>query len=252
MMVVTDAGDPRTPSRDAFDASALVYDAVYAARGKDYAREVEYVRQILDRDAAPMRRSLLDVACGTGEHLRHLAAHYDVTGLDLNRAMLNVAREKLPDVPLIRADMTDVDLGRTFDRITCFFASIAYLPSVAAMTSAIGCMARHLADDGVMVIEPGVAADRVEPPSRSEMDLRAGLWSVHRVTDAQRDGNTLRIRFDYELSLEGVPGRQRFSETHIVQLFNDDDFEQAFNAAGLQAERDPVGPAGMGVWRAWP
>ena len=50
-------------------------------------------------------KSVLDVACGTGGHLRYLKDWFEVTGLDIDPAMVAQARDNLPDVQLIEADM---------------------------------------------------------------------------------------------------------------------------------------------------
>ena len=78
-----------------FGETAHVYDLIYAAEGKDYLAESTEVRdQIAER--SPDVTSLLDVACGTGGHLRYLRDWFEVTGLDVDPAMLTQARSVLP------------------------------------------------------------------------------------------------------------------------------------------------------------
>jgi ubiquinone/menaquinone biosynthesis C-methylase UbiE len=60
-----------------------LYDLVYAA--KDYGAEARAVEALVD-ELAPHARSLLDVACGTGRHLEHLAGRFAVEGADASRA----------------------------------------------------------------------------------------------------------------------------------------------------------------------
>ncbi|MGD0250923.1 MAG: methyltransferase domain-containing protein, partial [Thermoplasmata archaeon] len=76
---------PRVPYR----LSADVYDRVYA--WKDYAAEAVRIRQLVRRYGPTDAHALLDVACGTGEHLRFLGRWYRVTGLDSSSAMLSFA-----------------------------------------------------------------------------------------------------------------------------------------------------------------
>jgi ubiquinone/menaquinone biosynthesis C-methylase UbiE len=60
-----------------FSKSAAFYDAIYAARGKDYAAEAETLYALIQQGKRAPGNMLLDVACGTGNHIRALLRHYD-------------------------------------------------------------------------------------------------------------------------------------------------------------------------------
>lgn len=65
---------------------------------------------------------VLDAACGTGQHLRAIAeAGGRPIGLDFSRAMLRVARQRVPRVPLVHADLDDdlPFLTEDFEAILC-------------------------------------------------------------------------------------------------------------------------------------
>src|SRR4051795_10232438 len=53
----------------------------------------------------PPRRTL-DVACGTGFMTRHLRG--EITGLDQSEAMLDVAREQVPNATFVQGDALDL------------------------------------------------------------------------------------------------------------------------------------------------
>ena len=131
--------------------SAELFDLRYAQ--KDYATDAQVFAKAI-QEVHPKAVSLLDVACGTGRHLEHLRTRFRVEGLDRSTELLQIARGRLDDVPLHEADMTDFDLGKEFDIVTCFFASIPYLGSVDALRRAVQNMTKHLAPDGILFIEP--------------------------------------------------------------------------------------------------
>jgi hypothetical protein len=58
-----------------FVESAELYDAIY--QFKNYKIESERLRALID-EAVPAARTILDVACGTGEHARFLKVHFNV------------------------------------------------------------------------------------------------------------------------------------------------------------------------------
>ena len=59
------------------------------------------------RSLSPQRGEyVLDVACGTGQHLKSISQRGSrAVGLDFSRAMLSVARRQCPHAPLIYADL---------------------------------------------------------------------------------------------------------------------------------------------------
>jgi hypothetical protein len=57
---------------------------------------------------------------------------------------LRVARLKNPSGNYTRADMTDFDLGRTYDVVTCLFSAIGIVRTYERLEHAIVSMARHL------------------------------------------------------------------------------------------------------------
>lgn len=137
-----------------FSESAELYDAIYGAF-KDYAAEADRIASLVHR-LLPDARTILDVGCGTGEHARHLTAThgYVVDGLDIDPALLAVARRKLPDARFFQADMAAFDLGRRYEVVMCLFSSIGYLGDLDRVTAALRCFGRHLAADGAVIVEP--------------------------------------------------------------------------------------------------
>lgn len=68
------------------------YDLIYS--WKNYAREAAEIYALAKRFRQSKGLDLLDLGCGTGEHIKALAKYYRCTGLDLNSEMLKVARKK--------------------------------------------------------------------------------------------------------------------------------------------------------------
>ena len=81
-----------------YERFAQYYDLLYKAQGKDYEREACRLHRLIQRYKTSQGKRLLDVGCGTGEHLRYLRAFYQVEGVDASAEMLQVAQRKLPEV----------------------------------------------------------------------------------------------------------------------------------------------------------
>jgi SAM-dependent methyltransferase len=82
-----------------------------------------------------------------------LRSDYELVGVDLSPEMLAVARQKLPGVELVHADMTRVRLGRRFDAVLCLFDSINHLLRWAQWEALFDRAREHLEPDGVFVFD---------------------------------------------------------------------------------------------------
>ena len=140
-----------------FSKSAAYYDVIYSF--KDYQAEAETLAAVIRENLRSGGNRLLDVACGTGQHITYLKKHFAVEGLDISEELLTVARQRNPLVPFHHGDMIDFDLGRRFDVVTCLFSSIGYVRTIENLTQAVCCMARHLVPGGVTLIEPWFTPD---------------------------------------------------------------------------------------------
>jgi ubiquinone/menaquinone biosynthesis C-methylase UbiE len=228
-----------------YQRSAEFYDRLY--HFKDYASASRQLVELIDR-SFPAARTLLDVACGTGRHLEHLRARFGVEGLDINPTLLATARRRCPDVAFHLGDMTDFDLGRTFDVVTCLFSAIAYVKTAENLFRAVARLAAHSVPGGMVIVEPFFSPER--------------FWVNHLVLNVS-DEPDLKIAWMYTTEREGALGRidvhhlvgrrsgvEHFRELHEFGLFTDAEYEQAFIRAGLTPSYDPTGPFGRGIYIA--
>ena len=226
-----------------YGRSARWYDTIYGF--KDYAAEAESVRALVT-EARPGARRLLDVACGTGEHLRHLQAFFEVEGIDASPDMLAVAREKLPGVPLHPADMRAFDLGRTFDAAICMFSAVGHLADEAELVAAVRGIARHLESGGVFLLEPWLTPEAYTPGNVHGLFVDNPDVKLARINVSQLSGRT--CVFDMH-HLVGTPdGVEHFVEHLELTLFPLDSYREALAAAGLSVRFDPNGPTGRGLF----
>ena len=155
------------------------YDATYerrAAAGEHVHGEADFVQRF-----APA--SVLDAGCGTGRVGRELARRgLDVVGVDIDVEMLATARRKSPDVDWRLTDLTDVELGRSFDAVVMAGNVMIFL-TPGTEGAVVANMARHLRPGGVLIagfqLQPGrLTTDRYdEVASTAALEL-AERWST--------------------------------------------------------------------------
>lgn len=220
---------------------AKVYDAVY--RWKDYDGETKRLKAILSDHGHPNGK-LLDVACGTGQHLSRLRDDYEVEGLELDREMSAIARSR--GLTVHEGDMEAFDLARRFDVVTCLFSSIGYMETPARLQKAIARMAAHLEPGGLLVVEPWFAPEQwrdgyVHADYVDDEGLKIARMSVSRT-----DGPVSVLDLHHMVATsEGV---ETFVTRHRMGLFADWEYRDAFTAASLTVEHDDQGLMGRGLY----
>ncbi len=230
-----------------FSTSAEFYDLIYSTF-KDYVAEVEQITSLLRR-LNPQCRTVLDVACGTGEHARLLAAQgFVVDGLDLDATFVRIAAQKHPTGQFVAADMSDFHLSRRYDAVVCLFSSIGYLKTLDRVSRALTCFRDHLAPGGMIVIEPWFPPGTLDPGRVFRHEGEGNGVHVSRVSRAEIDGHLSRLYFEYEVT-DGT-GTRRASEVHELGLFTSTELLQTFQGVGLEVDYDPKGLTDRGLYVA--
>jgi len=78
---------------------------------------------------------------------------YDAAGVDLSPHQLRHVRRNAPRARLLRRDVRRLDLGRTFDVVTCLFDSLNYLTTRRDLLAAFRIARRHLAPGGLFAFD---------------------------------------------------------------------------------------------------
>jgi dTDP-3-amino-3,6-dideoxy-alpha-D-glucopyranose N,N-dimethyltransferase/dTDP-3-amino-3,4,6-trideoxy-alpha-D-glucopyranose N,N-dimethyltransferase len=212
-----------------------VYDLVYEGRGKDYRKEVDQVLGLV-RERAGAPGSLLDVACGTGGHLRYFAEQVSlVEGLEISPVMIAAAHRRLSGVRVHQGDMKGFDLGRNYSAVVCMFSSIGHLRDTGELRAALKAFARHVEPGGTVLIEPWwFPEDFIDGYIAADV-VRDGDRVVSRVSHSvERNGFTfMEIHF---LMADPDTGVRHSVDRQEIRLFRRTEYEAAFAEAGLSCE----------------
>lgn len=101
--------DPKRIVADGYDQIAETFLA-WAQRGSSVVRE-RYLQAL--RTQLPDGARVLDLGCGAGVPVaRRLAERFDVTGVDISRRQIELARENVPNATFIQANMTALAFPR--------------------------------------------------------------------------------------------------------------------------------------------
>lgn len=121
---------------------ANYYDKIY--RNVDYSGESEFIKFAVRKHKTSSGIELMDMACGTGSHSEILKDYFKITGIDINEDMLQIARNKVPDVNFIRGNMKDLKVDTNFDIILCIYSAIHYNKNYIQLETTLKNFYKHL------------------------------------------------------------------------------------------------------------
>lgn len=232
-----------------FTKSAQFYDAIYFF--KDYAAEAKWLDEVIvSRLGQGEGRSILDVACGTGAHISYLKAKYRMEGVDKERALIRIAQDRNPDVPIEYGDMAGFELPRRFDVVMCLFSSIGYAVSVPKLQRTLANFAKHLAPGGLVIVEPWIMPEKFQDKYFGLDTVDRDDLKIARASFSRNLGERSSTEFHYLIATS--KGIERMEETHELGLFSDAQYREAFRLARLSVERLDEGLVGRGVYVGQP
>jgi SAM-dependent methyltransferase len=205
---------------------------------------------MLEQFAARCGSPILEVGCGTGRALLPLARQgYQLTGVDISPAMLDIARhkieaEKLADcVTLVEQDMRELDLGGRFNLAFSPINTFMHMLTTEDQLAALDSIRSHLNPGGLLVL------DLFNPDLNRLLSCRGQLELAKVMTDPETGHELMRFHTDSadlgkqtiratfivdRIDHEGLVSRTRFSFT-IRYLFRYE-LELLLTHAGLEVE----------------
>lgn len=147
----------------------------YDQRWEELAAEGRNVHGEADLVESLRGRTVLDAGCGTGRVAVELARRgIEVTGVDLDAAMLEKARVKAPELTWIHADLATLDLGRTFD-VVVMAGNVMIFLAPGTEAAVVTRLANHVDPGGALVAGFSLQPGRLDLPTYDRHAEAAGL-----------------------------------------------------------------------------
>lgn len=99
------------------DFYAKIYNTMYSNNKKN-EEEIKYIKLYLDKFNYT---KILDIGCGTGNHVNLLNKKYNITGIDNSESMINIAKTNYPDCNFVVTNFLDSNFFdiNTYTHIIC-------------------------------------------------------------------------------------------------------------------------------------
>jgi len=98
-------------------------------------------------------KSILDLGCGTGEVLLRLLPNYEMTGVDLSKEMVEIARRKVDQVSFYIQDMRHLKLEKKHDVVISLFDTVNHLISLEGLKETFSSVWNNLNEDGIYIFD---------------------------------------------------------------------------------------------------
>ncbi len=213
-------------------------DALYLRFGDQRTRAAVDLLARVRPDPALAVREVVDLGCGPGNSTALLAARWPqsrITGIDSSPAMLQAARQALPTLEWVQADVAGWQ-AHTDRPVDVLFAN-AVLQWVPDHASLLPRLLRQVRPGGVLAVQ--MPANRDEPSHRWMREL-PGPWA-ERLGPAAEAMNHVRTPADYHDLLAPLAAEVDIWETRYEQVMADADaIVEWVRATGLRPYLDAL------------
>lgn len=170
---------------------------------------------------------ILDASCGTGLLIDKLktSLSLEVEGMDLNRNMLNKAKEK--GFSVFHGDLRDFNLDKKYDLIICF-DSLGHITSDYFLEKLFINVENHLNTDGLFMFDGGTK-DKAENMANKTFtyssDTYSFIWE-----NKLLDSGTIEVNLDI---WENSNKEKGYTETFILRGHDVDEIQIALEKCNL-------------------
>lgn len=205
---------------------AKYYDLMH--RHRNYTQESKFVDQLVQR-FCPGAEKILDICCGTGEHIVRMAQRgYILTGIDSSQDMLKLAQEKVKGIGLsidFRClDIKELDFDKEFQVVYCLGYTFLYMTTYSDVQNFLSRVHRALLPGGILILDFLNGWKLIEEYPRDKFVYRDKQTTIFRFEQAflNRMQRVKHIEFFYviEDNSEGI--RTSFAEENLRIFFEDE------------------------------
>ena len=195
---------------------------------KDYRKEAEYFTKLILTYKTTKENKLLDLACGTGEHIKYLKQHFNCEGLDISEEMIFIAQQKNTDLKFYIGDMATFNLNKKFDVITLLFNSIGYL-NKKKIELLFKQVSKHLNTGGIFLIETIFLKEKLKPIKNHIRSYSNNKINIRRILNLSIDNNYAILHAKYLMNLKIIDEDKGkivlLSESEYKKLFSTNRFK---------------------------
>jgi ubiquinone/menaquinone biosynthesis C-methylase UbiE len=212
---------------------AKYYDHINSYR--DYLDEAVRLQNLIIKYSPIEPTTILDVACGTGLHLKHLKDDFSSTGIDISKDMLKIARKNAKGIIFKQADMKKFKLKKEFDVITCLLSSIGYSRTQVNLDKTLKNFYDHATKGGLLILEPSGAKSFYVSGKPNITTYDGKNTKITRINISKIKLNTTQLNMYIVIAEKGKEPKY-YTDNHKLGVFTIKDTIKAMRKAGFKSK----------------
>jgi len=209
----------------------LAWTELILSSPEDYIEETElYCKALIDHSKIKIN-TLLHLGCGAGINDYTFKNRFKVTGVDISKGMLKVARNLNPDVTYLLGDMRTIRIFELYDAVA-IPDSIGYMVTFEDLKKTILTAYNHLKPGGVLLIvahlrEDFKANNFVYSGSKGEINIT--LFENNHILDTTKERYAAVLV--YLIRCKG--SLKIYHECHTIGLFSSETWVKLLRNIGF-------------------
>jgi SAM-dependent methyltransferase len=180
--------EPRTKKNKWKSYSNLAWTEPIIAPPEEYTEDTESFIRIIKDNIKIKPKTLLHIGCGAGGNDYAFKKHFTVTGIDISKDMLEIAKKLNPEIIYYQEDMQTFKLNQYFDAIA-IPDSIGYMVTVKDLKRVISSSYKHLKPGGLLLIVANIKEEFKNNNflySGSKEDIEITVFENNYISDPSR------------------------------------------------------------------
>jgi SAM-dependent methyltransferase len=209
--------DPETRKTKWASYSMLAWTEPIVGPPEEYAEDTELLVRIIKEHSKIKPETLLHLGCGAGGNDYTFKRCFKVTGVDISKDMLEIAKKLNPEAAYHNQDMRTVKLEEYFDAVA-IPDSIGYMVTVKDLKRAIFSAYKHLKPGGVLLIVAHIKEEFMENNflyTGSQKDIEITVFENNYITDPA--GTKYEATIIHLIRKKGK--LEIYSDCHTIGLF---------------------------------
>lgn len=212
---------------------AIFYDEFH--KNKNYEQEVRYIRSFFPKSKFNLK--ILDVGCGTGEHLSVLEKekNFICYGLDKNKAMIKLAKKKLKQTKLCVSNLNNIKINQKFDVILCLFNTVYFTKTIKNFKQFVKKIYSLLNDGGVFIFDLSLYLERFvgNDAFKFILDSNSNRYLLCEIRSSKLSYNYIVSEYDNNILVKKEKYLFKFFELSKLKKICDNYFSCDFFSDGI-------------------